>query len=275
MKPAGPPLFFICNGLIKHLDSFVAASDQSTVLYEVIRITEGVCLFLEDHLNRLTQSAKLAGLKIPLDNEILKTQLYHLAEINQRTIGNVRLDIVYEGQAVNVRIYFVPHHYPSIIAYKKGINTITLQAGRENPNAKIIRDAFRKKTEELITRHKVWEVLLCNKQGEITEGSKSNVFIVHQNRVLTPPGKVVLKGITRGYIFNICNKLNIPISEEKISFEILPAVQAFFITGTSPKILPVKRIDKQLLAIDNPIMRRLMEAYDYEIACYIHDHRTN
>jgi branched-chain amino acid aminotransferase len=263
------PSTIIYNGEVNQSTSIPEFTGRGIVLYEVVRLNKKVFLFLEDHLERLAQSASLAGVKLPLSDETMKSHLYRLAELNGLTDGNARLDIVFGEGTADVIMYFVPHHYPSEREYEEGVKTVTLQAVRQNPNAKIIRNDFRQQMEQLIQKHKVWELILFNEAKEITEGSKSNVFAVIRDRILTPPGNTVLKGITRMYVFNTCRELNIPISEGSIPLSMLPEMQGMFITGTSPKILPVNQIDNLPMPVDNAIMRHLMLAYEDQIKSYI------
>ena len=96
----------------------------------------------------------------------------------------------------------------------------------------------------------------------ITEGSKSNVFFIRKECVMTAPGDKVLKGITREKVISFCNKLNYKLIECPISIDTLPSMEAVFLTGTSPKILPVNRIDQITYSTGHPMMKNLMAAYD-------------
>ncbi len=104
--------------------------------------------------------------------------------------------------------------------------------------------------------------MLRDEKNCITEGSKSNVFFIANERVMTAPGDQVLKGITREKVFLLCNKLNYKIIECPISIDTLYSMEAVFLTGTSPRILPVNRIDEISYSTGHPMMRNLMKAYD-------------
>jgi len=103
--------------------------------------------------------------------------------------------------------------------------------------------------------------LLVNHNKNITEGSRSNIFLIKGTSLYTPPEKRILKGITRQKIFEICEKRNIEIHEVEISYKELVFYETAFLSGTSPGILPVKSIDKYRFNTSNDLMRQLMDAY--------------
>src|SRR5262249_3341365 len=85
--------------------------------------------------------------------------------------------------------------------------------------------------------------LLTDDQGLVTEGSGWNFFIVHKGRVLTPLGRNILLGITRGAILELLTKMSIPWSEEDFGlYEVVNAEEAFC-TSTSFAIMPCTRIN--------------------------------
>ena len=84
-------------------------------------------------------------------------------------------------------IYFpIPHAYPTSEDYKQGVPTLTYSAMRENPGVKYINTDLRTRTNRLIKQKQVYEVLLVDKEGYITEGSRSNVFFIRTMSSLLP-----------------------------------------------------------------------------------------
>src|SRR5699024_2549703 len=105
-----------------------------------------------------------------------------------------------------------------------------------------------------------------DEEGYITEGSRSNVFFIKDDALITPPSKKVLLGVTRGYVFRICNNLSIDVIEEAVQDYDIEKMQGAFITGTTVDILPIASIDDtQLMTTENKIMRKIIEAYAKEI----------
>lgn len=112
-------------------------------------------------------------------------------------------------------------------------------------------------------------MLLIEESGIITECSRANIFFIKQDQIITSPESLILKGITREYIFKICNQNGISLKEKIIHQSNLQHVNATFITGTSPKVLPVCKIDEYSYTTDNPLLLKVMELYNKEIDKYI------
>lgn len=240
-------------------------------LYEVIRVIRKVPLFLEEHLNRLYQSARLADVHHLPGPVALEEQVISFLRNSEATEGNIRLSLTVQSEEDSPAPFltFIPHRYPKEKEYEDGVWLRTLMAQRELPNAKIYRPVLRQRTDEIIAEGKYFEVLLVNHDGYITEGSRSNVFFVRGNRLYTPPIQQVLPGITRKVILRLCLENDILISEEPIKPEELDTFDAVFISGTSVKVLPVSQIDAHHFDHRNILVRRIARLYDEQIDLYI------
>lgn len=147
--------------------------------------------------------------------EEIKVLMEKLCHQNGFTKGNIKL--VVNGEKVPaLYLYFIPHSYPDAFLYGEGIKTKTIFLERSNPNAKVVRLSYKEKVTSFIEEHHIYEALLVNKEEEITEGSKSNVFFVLDDTLYTPPLKDVLGGVTRKRILQIAEELSFPIKEEPV-----------------------------------------------------------
>ena len=264
-------LYFSENTTYKEVAFFDRADfTKGITLYEVIRMEQGVCLFLEDHLQRLQESIRLSGIDYPIDFSWLYNTLTGLVRLNQLALGNIKIVILFPsiGQPA-IYSYFIPHSYPTPELYHNGVDTALYLTVRMNPNIKRHLPELRERTTDFIRTEQVYEALLVNAENKITEGSKTNVFFIQGELIFTPPGNEVLKGITREKIFELCNLLNFKLIESPISTDKLNQMDAAFLTGTSPKILPVRRIGSITYPTDNRIIIALIKAYDNLIAGYI------
>ncbi|NRW83701.1 branched-subunit amino acid aminotransferase/4-amino-4-deoxychorismate lyase [Clostridium beijerinckii] len=153
-----------------------------------------------------------------------------------------------------------------------GVNTILYFGERENPNAKIINDTFRERVNKEIKDNNAYEAILVDSNGHITEGSRSNIFMVKGNKLLTSPVKAVLPGVTRGEIIDIANKVGVEVEEVEYKYSDIDKLDGMFISGTSPKILPIKTVNSINFNADNNLIRKLMKEYDDEIEKYIKNH---
>lgn len=242
-------------------------------IYEVFRVIDGVALFLEDHLNRLKQTCLLSGFCQSLHPQEFYPLVYELIHINQLREGNIKIVLGRDtnGQNFN-RIYITEHAYPTAEQFVLGVS-LALQKGiRHTPNAKIMDTALRNTANQIKASKVVYETLLVDQEGCITEGSRSNVFFVRKEKLITPPLVNVLPGITRKHIIELCGSLQIEVLEEKVPARSLVIMEAVFISGTSRKVLPVNRIDELEFEVDHPVVRRMHQAFDEHVKQYIQSH---
>lgn len=242
-------------------------------VYEIIRVIEGVPLFMEDHLERLFISIRKAGLKSSLTLKEIEKRILLLVASECYTEGNIRIVLHFPDPEVRKEpvflAYYTSHRYPEPEQYKNGVDTALFEGSRNQPHTKIIDAGFRERIENFIKERNVYEALLVDEKGFVTEGSKSNFFALCGDKILTAPEKDVLPGITRKYIFSICKRSAIPLSEEKIHMDHLTGMDAAFITGTSPKVLPVRSINGIIYDVDNNLTGRLKEEYEMLVNAYI------
>jgi len=255
--------YFILNGE-KMPNAAFKASENAGGIYEVLRVEHGVPLFLEDHLLRFYNSASLAGKTIPFNQEQVSLFVLKLIRGNQVLYGNILLSC-----KENLKAFFIPHKYPDSKWYETGVPCGILKAERENPNAKVFQTPVRQKADEMMEKQDLYEVLLVDHLNRITEGSRSNVFFVKNDSLLTPPGNEVLLGITRQKTILLAKKAGIPVLEQDVPLADLSHFQAAFITGTSPKILPVSQIDNNKFDPQNSLVKSLQNKYDELIKNYV------
>lgn len=241
-------------------------------IYEVIRILEGVPLFLEDHLKRFYHSAWLCHLEIPVEGHEIRAMLRKLVEINGIKEGNVRFSWCF-GPGGFFQAYFIPCHYPDIQMVKKGVYCGLLQAERNDPNAKVVQVTLRDAADQMIRENGFYEVLLVNQRGAITEGSRSNVFFLKKGVFFTSPEEDILPGITRQKVLELISGLGMKVIYKTTLINELTQVESSFLTGTSPKVLPVRRIGDISLTVGQPELNELVMAYNEMIGDYIKNNR--
>jgi branched-chain amino acid aminotransferase len=238
-------------------------------VYEVIRMIDGVPLFMEDHFERLLVSAKLQALPFGLSPDKFRVLAKQLSERNFRTEGNIKFVCFDSNGQLHWAFRFIKHSYPTPEEYLKGVATGWLAAERRNPNAKVFQNSVRSRANEMMTTRNLYEVLLVDRNGMITEGSRSNVFFVKAGAFYTAPQTMVLVGITRQKVIDCIKSLNFEVIEKAVGQGEIGDFDAAVITGTSPKVLPIRSIGDLQFNVNHPEVRNLMDRYNQLIDEYI------
>lgn len=277
--------FFIYDGeILKNIDFNETMVSNGKSIYEVIRVIDGVPLFLDKHLERLMNSVKISNLILMLSISDIKKNVLKLIEINNVSTGNIKIVFNYiKDDKSKFLAYFINHNYPTKEQYENGVTAILFNGERNNPNAKVMNLDLRSIVDKEIKDKNAFEAILIDREGYVTEGSKSNIFLVKGDIVITAPLEKVLPGITRESIIEVCISLGIEVQEQKVNFEDLLSMKGIFITGTSPKILPVSmitpgehfNIPEVCFDTKNRIILSIMKAYDEKIFNYIKNNKYN
>ena len=246
--------------LIQNLKAVITKGGLNTPsVYEVIRLTDGKPQFLPEHYARLENSLGAIGMPVPFTSEKLADSIRELAEEGQIRDHNLKLEVDVSGHGV---LYLNPTHYPSAQQYAEGVKTELFRGERKNPNIKMMDQALRDATDAAIREHNLYEVILVDRGGQITEGSRSNIFFIKNGEVFTSPLHQVLPGVTRGKIIEIVRSKGIRVHEELISASDIASFDAAFISGTSPKVLPISSVGDIAYDVNEPLLRDIMAWYD-------------
>ncbi|MGG7174158.1 aminotransferase class IV [Clostridium neonatale] len=239
------------------------------VVYEVLRVIDGKPLFFEDHLERMKNSFDLINEGFLLKNDEIKEMIKDLINKEKKLCGNIK--ITYSIIEKKLDVFFIKHSYPTDEMYDNGVKVILYFGERENPNAKIVNDNFRSRVNKEIENNNAYEAILIDRNGFITEGSRSNIFMIKNNVILTSPTKSVLPGVTRKKVIELANQLNLKVEEQEYNYKKINELDGMFISGTSPKILPISSVSDIKLNEKNSIILKLMKAYDDSINQYLND----
>ena len=260
--------YLIVNSELTKSDTLKHAEDGSielpfegAVVYEVIRYIHGKGLFLKDHFQRLKSSFALQGLENPVDLQAFDEYASILLSVNEEQNCNVKI----MSTNSDFVVYLSKKFYPGPEYYQNGIRTACIQIERPSPNAKIRRGGYIERIEAFKAENEIFEALLMNSEGYLTEGSKSNLFFVRKNEpntIYTAPSEMILEGIMRKYVLDICAQQNMTVKFEAIKYSELNDIEALFITGTSINVLPIAKVDEiQYNSSENSSVLRIMEAF--------------
>lgn len=253
---------YILNGefyLAKTFDKSLVYEGDS--LYEVLRIIKGCPVFFDDHMDRLISSANLQRKKILADVSTLRKLIIDLLRMERKSDINIKIVFNYKNSETNYLIYCIESVYPTQIQYQKGVKGILYTAERKDPESKVINHRLRSLIYHQLIHKSAYEAILVNDDNLITEGSRSNIFFVKNDKLLTAPDNLILNGITRKYIIEICKEYNIEVAFECLKASEIDECEAVFMTGTSPMVLPFSSIDDISFNVKFPIIERLRQLY--------------
>ncbi len=248
-------------------------------VYETLRTYRGRPFALDRHLLRLRASAARLGFEIPLGDDILAARLDAVLARAGNPESYIRLivsrgvgDISYHFERVvgpTVVMAVKPYDpYPEA-HYREGIEVALVSIQRNHPraldpaikscnllnNILAVREAQARGAEE---------ALLLNHRDEIAEGASTNLFIVKEAAVSTPPlAAGILAGVTRAIFFDILPRLDLPLREQTLRVPDLLAADEAFLTSTTREAVPIRAVDGRPIGggRPGPTTRRILEAF--------------
>ena len=253
---------FILDGVIQNADHFsnnmVYEGDS---IYEVIRMVKGNPVFFFDHMKRLEASLRMQKRAVLADAAVLRRDIIRLSKSEKRKELNLKIVFNYAKDQKHYLVYFIEPIYPSVEQYKKGVKGILFHAERKDPESKIINHKLRSSIYHKLILEGGYEALLVNEKNQITEGSRSNIFFLRNDILYTAPGEMVLNGITRKHILDICSENRIKVKFECVTADSMGDYDAVFMTGTSPAVLKFHSVNDTYFNTDVPVADLLRQLY--------------
>lgn len=114
--------------------------------------------------------------------------------------------------------------------------------------------------------------LLLDENGNLAEGSGSNIFVVADGKLRTPKERYVLAGVSRQMTMDMADRLGIPCAEADIDLFDAANAEEMFLTSTSLCILPVRSFNGATVGAGawagaGPVTQKLIDAYATEVGC--------
>lgn len=225
-------------------------------VYEVIRVYRGVPFLMDEHLDRLERSAETILLTLPFKREKIEEIILEGLKRCQLEEAEIYLQIT---RGIAPRNHLFPDTKPMMAMTIKAPRIIPEEKRRTGAAVLLHEDerwanCYIKSLNLLpnilakqAAHDAGYDEAVFVKEGHVTEGSSSNVFIVKNGTLITPPAtKRILHGITRQLVLEIAHNLDIPVREEEITVEQLKEADEVFITSTSLEIMPVAAIGGEL-----------------------------
>ena len=240
----------------------------------------GTSIFrLNEHTNRLFESAHILGLTIPFTKEELNEAQVQVFLRNGLEEGYLRPMVFLGSEAMGIRAKDLTVHV-SIAAWpwpdymdpdsrEKGIKVRTSSYTRHHVNITMCKAKSNGNyTNSILALHEALdsgcdEALLLDNEGYVAEGSGENVFLIKDGALHTPELTSCLAGITRSTVFTLAKELGLEILERRITRdEVYIADEAFF-TGTAAEVLPIQSLDGRTIGGGSrgPITEKIQSAY--------------
>jgi branched-chain amino acid aminotransferase len=259
---------------VKFIENYV--DDEDNTIYEVLRVVQFKPLFLEEHLHRFLSSLTSVhkNKSQATDKHLITERIISLIRKNNIPYGNIRFQFN-SNDTGRFCAWFIPVAYPSEQQYADGVPVKTLSATRIDPTIKTRDKKLRQNADDFIKEHDIYEAILVNPEGYLTEGSRSNIFFIDGKTFCTPPQYDVLPGITRQKVIYLLKNNGLQFEEELIHISELSRFQSCFISGTSAKILPVATINEITMDVQNDLLRNIIKSYNSLINNYLESFRLS
>jgi branched-chain amino acid aminotransferase len=237
-------------------------------VFEGIRFYNDRVFRLDEHIDRLWDSAKAIALELPLSKPELVAATLETVRQNDLHNGYIRL-VVTRGIG-SLGLSPDSCRRPSIIIiaatialypeelYHKGLTMITCSTRRTSPAALNARVKSLNYLNNIMAKLEAQnagagEGVMLNEEGYVAECTGDNIFIVKNGRIATPhPNSGMLAGVTRAVVFELAEKLNIPAQEHNLTRYDIYTADECFLTGTAAEVIPAVQLDKRLIGNGQP-----------------------
>lgn len=230
-------------------------------VFEGMRSYSGKVFRLEQHLDRLYESALAICLTIPISKEQMALDVNKTLQVNSLTNAYIRLVVTRGSGSLGLDPNRTSNPQVIIIAdsislypeehYQNGLKIITASTVRSHPAALSPRIKSLNYLNNIMAKIEglqagCVEALMLNHKGEVAECTGDNIFIVKNGTILTPPKDAgILEGITRNAILDLAKVLGIVAHETTLTRHDLFVADECFLTGSAAEVIPVVSIDSR------------------------------
>lgn len=237
-------------------------------VFEGIRAYNGRVFRLNQHLDRLYDSARSINLDVGLSKEELLNVVLETLRRNSlkdayirlvasRGVGDLGLDPRKCSRATLFCIADRIELYPKEM-YENGLELATVPTRRNLPEAVNPRIKSLNYLNNILgkieaTRSGSVEGLMLNQEGYVTEATGDNIFVVKSGKLITPPSYVgILEGITRATVMELAVKSGIEVQESVFTRHDIYVADECFLTGTAAELIPVVKLDGRTIGSGKP-----------------------
>ncbi len=274
---------FISGKLYEKDDAKISVYDHGLLygdgVFEGMRSYGGKVFRLEQHLERLWNSAKAIALEVPLSRPALAKAVNDTLAANNITDGYIRLVVTRGAGSLGLdpnrtshpQVIIITDHialYPEDF-YQNGLEIVTASTMRNHPAALSPRIKSLNYLNNILAKIEglqagCIEALMLNHKGEVAECTGDNVFLVKGNALLTPPTDAgILEGITRDAVIELARKADYEVREIALTRHDVYIADECFLTGSAAEVIPVVKVDRRKIGagVPGPVTRDLIERF--------------
>ncbi|WP_100399808.1 branched-chain-amino-acid transaminase [Bacillus sp. FJAT-44742] len=283
----GEQWIYLNGEFVKKEDAKISVYDHGFLygdgVFEGIRVYHGNVYKLEEHLERLFNSAKSIMLNIPYTMDELTDIIVQTLKKNalrdayirlvvSRGVGNLGLDPTTCAKPQLIVIAEELAIYPKEL-YERGLEIVTVATRRNRPDVLSPKVKSLNYLNNILVKIEaslagVSEALMLNNEGYVAEGSADNVFILRKGVLLTPPGYIgALEGITRNAIVDLALDMGYEVKEEPFTRHDVYTADEVFLTGTAAEVIAVVKVDGREVGEGKPgpETQRLLKAFRQKV----------
>jgi len=219
-------------------------------IFDFFRAIDGQPIFIEDHLDRFENSAKLMGLPIPESRDKLRAIIHEIIRLNPNKILGVKM-ILTGGYSEDG---YTPSPTSNLVVIGKpfefkpadvGMRLVSMEYRREIPEIKTLNYIVPIRAMQNLKSVGA-DDLLYHKDGKISESSRSNIFIVKNEKIITPLDGALF-GVTRKHTLNFA-KNHFETEQRDVTTQEFWEADEVFTTGSTKRIIAITRTDNQVFS---------------------------
>jgi branched-chain amino acid aminotransferase len=246
---------WVDGALVDEAEARVSPFDHGLMVgdgvFETLRVYGGVPFAFTRHLERLEQSAAGLGLSAP-DREAIREAASGVLAANGLTEGRLRITVTGGPAPLGSERGDAP---PTVIVAAaqakalppaEAVATVPWSRNERGATAGLKTISYAENVRALAyaQEHGASEAIFLNTRGELCEATGSNVFVVRQGRLRTPPADAgCLLGVTRALVLELCQELGIDAQESPLGREALAEADEAFLTSSTREVQPISHVD--------------------------------
>jgi len=276
-------LVYVAGQLVDKSEAKVSVYDHALLygdgVFEGIRVYVGKVFLLDEHVDRLYESARAIRLEIPLTPAQMAQAVRDTVAANKLTDGYVRLVVTRGAGTLGLDPRKTSHPQVIIIAdtialypaemYAEGLRLITASTIRNHPQALSARIKSLNYLNNILAKIEgtdagCVEAVMLNHLGHVAECTGDNIFLVKHGVLSTPStDSGILEGITRNCVIELARKAGYEVRETTLVRHDIYVADECFLTGTAAEVIPATSLDGRVIGTGQPgpVTRDLLERF--------------